>query len=152
MSQRLDRDFETALLERVKQLGWHARPRVKRLDRLPLERSPGQSIGDVDVLAWAPERRQVWLLDAKRLAPALEANSITRESRTLSNHATHHLERLEWIRQHSDCLAVELEHAHAADWDIRAALVVDRPLAGAHLAQHALPVWTIWELPTKLAR
>jgi hypothetical protein len=149
-SQRLDREYETVLLERVEGLGWQALPRVRRLGGKRLERRRGQSIGDVDVLAWSRDRRQVWLLDAKRLAPGLDAPSMVRESAALSDQVAHHRERLEWVREHPDRLAAEIHEPGAIQWNLRAALVVDRPLAGAHLKDLALPVWTFWELPRRL--
>jgi hypothetical protein len=150
VSQQLDREFETVLLERVEALDWQALPRIKRMGDKRLERRRGQSIGDIDVLAWSPGRRKIWLLDAKRLAPGLDAPSMVRDSRALSDHVAHHRERLAWVREHPQQLAAEIHHDDVTKWDLRAALVVDRPLAGAHLNTLALPVWTFWELPSRL--
>lgn len=151
ISQQADREFENALLARVQDVGWRAHTRLKKLGGLRLQRCPGQDIGDIDVLAWSPESRQVWLLDAKRLAPALEPRSAVRESRALADSATHHRERMQWVHEHPEQLALELGDDAAGGWDVRAALVLDRPLMGAHLGWLPLPVWTFWELSTKLS-
>ncbi len=150
VSQESDREFEAALAECCAELSWDVRSRVKRLGGLKLEREPGQPIGDIDVLAWSPERRRVWLLDAKRLAPGLEPRAIARERDGLGKHAGHHRERLTWVRAHLDCLSRELGEDVTADWSIAAALVLDRPLVGAHLGNHDLPVWTFSELAARL--
>ena len=36
-------------------------------------------------------------------------------------------------------------------WEIQAALVLDQPLAGAHLGQISMPIWTLWALPRELS-
>jgi hypothetical protein len=151
ISQGIDRQFETVLLEAVTNLGWQARPRVKRLGGVWLERAPGEPIGDIDVLAFAPQRRQVWLLDAKRLAPGLESYAMVRDGETVARLAGHHLERLQWVRRHRTQLTDTLGQ-DVSGWTVRAALVVDRPLAGAHMRRLGLAVWTFWELPGKLKR
>jgi hypothetical protein len=151
VSQRLDEDFEQALRERCQALGvMAARGRRKRLGGLPLERTRGQPIGDIDVLAWSPRQRTVWLLDAKRLASALVGLSFTREARTLAKHADHHEERLLWVLAHLQYLGGEIGYDIDTSWTIQAALVVDRPLFGAHLLPLATPVWGFWELSERL--
>jgi hypothetical protein len=150
IAQVLARDFERAVLERVEAAGWSARLRVKRLARRPLERTPGQPIGDIDVLAWSAFTREVWLLDAKRLAPGLQAGAMTREARAVAKHAEHHLERLRWVEAHPDALAAELGLPDHEQLQVRAALVIDTPLVGVHLLEVGLPVWTIWELEGQL--
>jgi hypothetical protein len=151
LSQGLDQEFEVELLERVRGLGWKAKPRVDEIGGLPLQRRRGQPIGDIDVLAWSPERRLVWLLDAKRWAPGLVPNAIERESGSLADSIEHHRERLDWVNRHMEQLATEIGEDSAAEWPVGAAVVLDRPLAGAHLGDLALPVWTAWELPGRLS-
>jgi hypothetical protein len=150
-SQDHDRQFEVLLLERVEELGWEARLRVEVLGGVPLRRSRGEQIGDVDVLAWSAPDRQVWLLDAKRLAPGLEPAAMVREAGSLRKSAAHHLERLQWVRDRRELLAAEIGEGGLSDWGIDAALVLDHPLAGAHLAELGLPIWTLRELPSVLS-
>lgn len=151
ISQQADREFENALLARVQDLGWKTRARLKKLGGLRLQRCPGQDIGDIDILAWSPDTRQVWLLDAKRLAPAFEPRASARESLALASSNAHHYERLQWVKEHSEQLAVELGESDAGKWEVGAALVLDHPLMGAHIRRLPLPMWTFWELSSKLS-
>jgi hypothetical protein len=145
-----DRQFELAALRRAKDAGWAGRSRVKRLGGLKLEREPGQSIGDVDVLCWSHSYREVWLLECKRLAPGLNAHVSARERDVLTRCVEHHCERLAWVRSRGERLAREVGDADAQHWAVNAAIVLDRPLMGAYVTPFALPIWTMWELPGKL--
>ena len=149
-SQGRDFEFERELLERVRELGWEAKLQVEELGGLRLQRGRGEPIGDIDVLAWSPAQRRVWLLDAKRWAQGLVPHAMEREGGSLLDSVEHHSERLAWVEAHREQLAAELG-IDAAGWTVGAAVVLDRPLAGAHLSELALPVWTFWELPQKLA-
>ena len=149
ISQQLDRQFETAVLERLPN-GWEAAPRVNRMAGIRLRRADGNNIGDIDVLAWNPESRHIWLLDAKRLAPGLAPDSMLRDAQKLEANAEHQHERLEWVLRHRGQLSARIGQ-DCADWHVASAIVIDKPLAGAHLARIDIPVWTYWELPSRLA-
>jgi hypothetical protein len=151
LSQGLDRDFEDAVLAAVHGCGWQGDVRVRQLDGTPLLRRRGEEIGDIDVLAWSPGRREVWLLDAKRLNPGVEPGPMLREGPTFEKHVESHEERLQWVRDHLPELAHEIGVETVEGWKIRAALVLDRPLTGAHLAQISMPIWTLWALPQELS-
>jgi hypothetical protein len=110
-----------------------------------LRRASGDSIGDIDVLVWSASGERVWLLDAKRLAPGVEARAAPREHKRLARAVARHDERLEWVRVNQDRLSAELGVGQA--WDVRGALVIDRPLAGAFYGGLALPVLMFSELP-----
>ena len=149
VSQELDREFEGVLRDRVIGLGWDARFRVREMGGLRMERRGNEQIGDIDVLAWSPELRQVWLLDAKRLAPGLAVDSMIREARRFEAHVSHHSERLQWVLAHRDQLST-LIGQECVGWQIQRAIVVNMPLVGAHLARFDMPVWTFWEIPDRL--
>jgi hypothetical protein len=149
ISQQEDREFEDVVGRHVEETGWRALVRVRHLSGVPLQRRRGEAIGDIDVLAWSAERRRVWLLEAKRLAPGLQPYAMVRQSWSLADTQTHHLERLAWVRGHREQLATTVGH-DITDWTVEAAIVLDHPLAGAHLGRLTLPVWTLWELPGKL--
>lgn len=150
-SQALDRDFEDAVLGAVRDCGWRGEARLQQLGGVPLRRQRGEEIGDLDVLAWSLERREVWLLDAKRLNPGVEPGPMLREGLSFEKHAARHEERLVWVRGHLPELAREIGVESTEGWEIRAALVLDRPLTGAHLAQISMPIWTHWSLPQELS-
>jgi hypothetical protein len=150
VSQELDREFEEVLLERVMRLDWEARLRVKAMGGVRMERPGRQQIGDIDVLAWSPELRQVWLLDAKRLAPGLAVDSMIREAKRFEAHVSHHSERNQWVLAHRDQLST-LIGQDCLEWQIQSAIIVNKPLVGAHLAGFDMPVWTFWELADRLS-
>jgi hypothetical protein len=151
VSQNLDREFEEVVEARTRELGWEAELRVERIGGLALERRRGEEIGNIDVLAWSAECRQIWLLEAKRWAQGLVPSAMVREGESLAESAEPHRERLEWVRAHRRQLAEELGDEAALEWAIDAAIVLDRPLAGTHLAGLTLPIWTLWELPDGLS-
>jgi hypothetical protein len=151
IARRQDLDFEEVLREEVVRLGWNVRFRVRVLAGRRMERSPEEGIGDIDVLAWSSARATVWLLDAKHISPGMDPHTMARESDKLARHAKHHRERLDWINQRSDLLAATINE-DLSGWTVRAAIVLDRPLAGAHLAPTSMEFWTLAELPEHLAR
>jgi hypothetical protein len=150
ISQELDEAFEDAVLEEVRRCGWRGQARVTQLAGKQLRRRRGEGIGDVDVLAWSEERREVWLLDAKRLSPGFAPGPMVREAESFEEHVGKHEERLRWVLEHLPELATELGVESVSGWEVRAALVLDRPLAGAHLRQLSMPIWTHWSLKHEL--
>lgn len=150
ISQRLDREFEKAVLAGVDDCEWQGESSLEQLGGVPLRRRRGEEIGDIDVLAWSPERREVWLLDAKRLNPGVQPGPMLKEAPTFEKYIERHEERLQWVRNHLPELAQQIKVETVDGWEIRAALVLDRPLAGAHLGQLSLPIWTLWSLPRQL--
>ncbi len=150
ISQEHDRGFEDEILEKVNDCGWQGRGRVTRLAGKRLERRLGQEIGDIDVLAWSQERQEVWLLDAKRLAPGVQPGPMLREGSAFEKYVERHQERLRWVHNHLPELAREIGIEHVSNWEIKAALVLDRPLVGAHLRKFPIPIWTHWSLCREL--
>jgi hypothetical protein len=146
-SMALDRAFEAQLCDACSGLGWDRKLRVKRLGGRKLISVSGNDIGDIDVFAFDQRSGQVWLLDAKRISPALVPNDMRREARALGRAVGKHLTRLEWVSSHRPDLEREIGRPAArGEWTIHAALVSDHPLAGAYLASLELPVWSIDEL------
>jgi hypothetical protein len=150
ISQQFDEEFEDEVLTEVVRLGWHGKVRVTRLGGKRLERAPRQTIGDLDVLAWDEGRREVWLLDAKRLFPGIQPGPMLREGGVFEEHVAHHEERLLWVRDHLAELSREIEVDDVGDWKVGAALVLDRPMVGARLRELAIPIWTHWGLREQL--
>jgi len=150
ISQQLDEEFEDEVLSEVVRFGWRGKARVTSLDGKQLERAPGQTIGDLDVLAWDEGRREVWLLDAKRLFPGVQPGPMLREGGVFEEHVVRHEERLRWVRDHLAELAREIDIEDVGDWKIGAALVLDRPMVGARLRELAIPIWTHWGLREQL--
>lgn len=150
ISQRNDQAFEMSVMDRMHRSGWQARARLKKVGGMKLERTPGEPIGDIDVLAWNKQRREVWLLECKRIAPGLNPATSTRESKMLAKTVGHHEERVAWVRTHPGRLARELGVQEAGNWTVTGAIVLDQPLLGAELLRTGLPIWTMRELPGRL--
>ena len=151
VSQANDAAFEREVARRAQAAGWHARHGVNKIGGLRLERVRGEDIGNLDVVAYDPDRSRVWLLEAKRLYPALVPFVLEHETARLEAYATKHEERLTWVRAHPDRLEHELgPPAAGGAWTVAAAIVVDSPLAGAHHGSPSLPIWTIDELAARL--
>lgn len=151
-SQSNDAAFEAEVARRVRAAGWKTLERRKRLGGARLERVRGQDLGDLDVVAFCPADGVVLLLEAKRLFPALRPIDFEAEATELARHAARHRERMEWVRAHPERLEREIGlPAPGCGWSVSGALVVDVPLAGAHLVDVGLPVWTIDELHTHLS-
>jgi hypothetical protein len=146
ISQQLDEEFEDEVLSEVVRFGWRGKVRVTSLGGKRLERAPGQTIGDLDVLAWDEGRQEVWLLDAKRLFPGIQPGPMLREGGVFEEHVARHEERLLWVRDHLVELAREIKSEDVGDWKVGAALVLDRPMVGARLRELAIPIWTHWGL------
>lgn len=151
LSQKRDREFERAVFERCIALGHDARLRVTSLGGARLERPDRDSIGDIDVLVWSSAAKRVWLLEAKRLVPALVGQAIVRQSTRLTNYVKHHDERLRWVQAHRGDLGVEIDCQVGGDWFIGAALVIESPLAGSHLLPLEMPVWIFRDLSARLS-
>jgi hypothetical protein len=151
VSEKIDRCFEDDVAARLTAAGWQTQRRLKKLGGLRLERNRGQDLGDIDVLAFSPEHRCIWLLEVKRLAPGLDSLAIRREARALAGAAAKHAERVQWVEQHRARLTRQLD-SDCQDWRIRAAIVLERPLAGAYLDALQLPAYSLLELPEQLSK
>jgi hypothetical protein len=141
-SQQLDRDFEQEVEKACKELGWETRRNVRKLDKKRIERDHGEDLGDLDVLAWDRVSGRVWMLDAKRISPSIIPIDMRREARSLAGHVEKHLQRLRWIEAHPLQLIAEIGTPATGDsWVVKAALVSQLPLVGAHLSSMQLPIW-----------
>ncbi len=142
LSQQLDRDFEKDVENECRRLGWETRRNVRKLDRTRLERGRGEDLGDLDVLAWDRVSGRVWVLDAKRISPSIVPIDMRREARSLEGYVEKHLKRLRWLETHPLQLIAEIGPPATGDsWVVKAALVSQFPLVGAHLSSLQLPVW-----------
>jgi hypothetical protein len=141
-SQQLDRDFEQEVEKACKELGWETRRNVRKLDKKRIERDHGEDLGDLDVLAWDRVSGRVWMLDAKRISPSIVPIDMRREARSLAGHVEKHIQRLRWIEAHPLQLIAEIGTPATGDsWVVKAALVSQLPLVGAHLSSMQLPIW-----------
>jgi hypothetical protein len=155
LARRLDRAFEDDLASACADLEWEVEVRVKRVAGTRLERTRGQDIGDVDVVAFDRRLGELWLLDAKRLAPAFTPNDMARERDALKSSIDRHLERVAWVRERLGLLVDDPRFGspdHGGDWRVEAALITDHPLVGANMGWQGLAVWSVDELQYRLPR
>jgi hypothetical protein len=131
------------------------RTEIDRVGGLRLERSRGQSIGDVDVLVVDRYHRVVWAIEAKSLAVARtptelanEVGEILKSSSGDSASAEIHMERVEWLRRHRrELLAdVGLASEKAGRWQVRALIVTETELLSPHVVSAAIPVISLRRL------
>jgi hypothetical protein len=152
LSTELDDDFEQVVRDACKELGWETQPyKMRKFGGKRLERTPGQDIGDVDVLAWDRGTGTAWLLDAKRISPAIVPYAMRHEAKKLEEEVEKHLSRLHWVEEHPARLLAEIRRPDSEDaWTVKAALVTDFPLVGAYLDSLQLPVWWVDDLSQHL--
>jgi hypothetical protein len=150
LSQAIDREFELEVERRCQGLGFRTTSRVKKLGGCKIENVRGQTLGDIDVVAWSAEQRQVFLLDAKRMAPGLPPFAMRRHRNALLRAAARHRERLNWVLDHRDALSRHTNSEVGDDWSIEAALVLEQALPGAAMDTLAVPAWPLWDLDTRL--
>jgi hypothetical protein len=152
LSTELDDDFEQVVRDTCKELRWETRShKMRKFGGKRIERIPGQDIGDVDVLAWDRVTGTVWLLDAKRISPAIVPYAMRHEAKKLGEEVEKHLSRLRWVEAHPAQLLAEIKRpAGDAAWTVKAALVTDFPLVGAYLDSLQLPVWWVDDLSQHL--
>ena len=150
LSLRLDRDFEVWLERRCQTLGLQTALRVKRLGGRPIEVVRGESLGDIDVLAWSADDRRVFLLDAKRISPGLPPLAILRQAEELVDVARKHRRRLDWVLSHRAELKRHTKGEVDPSWDVQAALVLENALPAAGVLALEVPAWPVWELAARV--
>ena len=99
-------EFEEETLKVFLDADWKACRRVRRLGRERLERSDGQSLGDIDVLAGKENSQVLWAIECKALNGSLSSAEVSRE---MSDHfrsvgstsVTKHEERIKWLQERS---------------------------------------------------
>ncbi|MGN6869479.1 MAG: hypothetical protein ACTHMY_13865 [Solirubrobacteraceae bacterium] len=126
--------------------------RVRRLGGDRLERAPGQSLGDIDVLVGDPSTRVIWALECKDLSGAAMAAEIARE---MSEHfravgttsMTKHAERVSWLEVRLPA-ALELLRLDGAPevWSVRGLVVTSRPVHAPYIEDVTFPIVALSEL------
>lgn len=120
--------------------------RVRRLGDERLQRAPGQSLGDIDVLVGDVSTRTLWTLECKDLSTALTAAEIARE---MSEHfhaigstsVTKHAERVAWLETRMPAALELLKLSDAAEqWSVRGLFVTRRPVHAPYIEDVAFPI------------
>jgi hypothetical protein len=120
--------------------------RVGRLGDERLQRAPGQSLGDIDVLAGDASTRTLWALECKDLSGAMTAAEIVRE---MSEHfrvvgstsMTKHAERVTWLEARVPAALELLGLGGAAEeWSVRGLFVTSRPVHAPYIDDVEFPI------------
>jgi hypothetical protein len=120
--------------------------RVGRLGEERIEREPGQSLGDIDILAGDVSTRTLWALECKDLSGAMTAAEIARE---MSEHfraigstsMTKHAERVAWLEARIPAALERLELNDAAgEWLVRGLFVTGRPVHAPYIEDVAIQI------------
>lgn len=146
VAQVLRDDGRLAVAERVRRVGG---------DRL--ERAPGQSLGDIDVLAADASTRTLWALECKDLSGAMTAAEIARE---MSDHfraigstsMTKHVERVAWLQARVPAALELLDLTGAADWSVHGLFVTGRPVHAPYIEDVPFPIVPLNRLVAHLLR
>ena len=137
------------------------RLRVKRIGRLRIERAPGQSHGDIDVLAADAARRCLFAIETKDLEVARTPVELANELRQTflvglepPSAVDRHLRRIDWLRKHVretlEWLGIDAEDQER--WKVEPLLVVDRELMGPFLTRPPITVVSFRELKVRLLK
>jgi len=127
------------------------RRRVEKVGHTRIERSPGQPLGHIDVLAIDPRRRRIKAIEAKDFEQARTpfelANEIEKLFEGEDSTIRHHMERIEWLQEHTKELLEWLEvDPRSGRWSVEGIIVVSRPLVTPHFADSPLPVFDVDDL------
>ena len=145
--------FEREVAEVLRDAGRLAvRERVGQLGDERLQRAPGESLGDIDVLAGVASTRTLWAIECKDLSGAMTAAEIARE---MSEHfraigstsMTKHAERVAWLEARIPAALELLGLTGAAEeWSVRGLFVTGRPVHAPYIEDVSLPIVPLNEL------
>lgn len=131
--------------------------RVGRLGDERIQRAPGQSLGDIDVLAGDASTRTLWALECKDLSGAMTAAEIARE---MSEHfraigstsMTKHAERVAWLEARVPAALNLLGLTGAEDWSVRGLFVTGRPVHAPYIEDVAFPIVSLNQLAAHVGK
>jgi len=132
--------------------------RVGRIGDERLERAPGQSLGDIDVLTGDASTRTLWALECKDLSGAMTAAEIARE---MSEHfraigstsMRKHAERVAWLEARVPAALELLGLTGAAEeWSVRGLFVTGRPVHAPYIEDVAFPIVPLNQLAAHVGK
>jgi hypothetical protein len=125
---------------------------VKRLGTERLQRSSGETLGDIDVLVADRAARTLWAVECKNLSGALTAAEVARE---MSDHfgaagttsVTKHAERVGWLEARVHAALERLGIEDSLDgWSVRGIFVTGRPVHAPYIDDVPVDVVPVDEL------
>jgi len=143
LRQRDDLRFNREIAELYHEIpGLIIRERVKQIGHLPIARSNGDLLGDIDVLVADPGHRVLHAIDTKNLAPGRTPIEIARElRRTFKTEGSKpaamdtHAERAAWLTRHrAEVLEwLGLDAAASETWRVEPSIVVNTEVTAPFL-------------------
>jgi hypothetical protein len=130
--------------------GWRVKRRVNKIAGHRIQRTLGQDLGDVDVLAADPEKRTLWAVEVKDLAfartPAELANELESTFQTKGKKRAAldiHQERVAWLRGNLTLTLGWLRVPSTVAikrWKVKPLVVVDHELQSPYIVRSPMPV------------
>lgn len=159
LRQDESRAFNDHVADLCRQAGMIVKTNVSKVGREPIERVPGQPLGDLDVVAADTARLTLHLLECKDLAGARTPAELSNELKTTfgsggkkSSAAQRHVERVDWVRRHlAQTLSFLGVGSGPEGWSVQGRMVVDTPVMSPFVAQCPLPAIDAAGLGAELA-
>jgi hypothetical protein len=133
---------------------------VKKIGRMRLQDSAGDSIGDIDVLVVDAARRKVTVVEAKCLSQARtpfetkrNLDALLTGSKNRRSTADLHSQRVEWVRANMEIVITEWIKRTVEDlsqWQVDGLMVLDKENLVYFLREFPFRVQSIAELKSEL--
>jgi hypothetical protein len=149
-------NFEEEVEGVFKGADWQARRRVRRLNGERMQRSDGETLGDIDVLAGSDASPVLWAVECKSLNGSLSSAEVARE---MSDHfrangtssVAKHAERVAWLQERSAAAGGLLGLSERTDREVRGLVVTGREVMAPFIDDIPFQIVSIEQLPTFLA-
>lgn len=148
--------FEEEVQRVIRAADWQARRGVRRLNGERMQRSDGETLGDIDVLAGSDASPVLWAVECKSLNGSLSSAEVARE---MSDHfrangtssVAKHAERVAWLQERSAAAGRLLGLSERADREVRGLVVTGREVMAPFIDDIPFRIVSIEQLPTFLA-
>ncbi|MCI0330695.1 MAG: hypothetical protein L0196_07055 [candidate division Zixibacteria bacterium] len=137
------------------------RKRVKKIDGLPIEYKPGQSLGDIDVLVIIPKYHEIVVIEAKDLAAARTPWEMAKDLRELfhphngkKSTVEKHQERAKWTAEHIREVLASSDQSlvRVGRWKVTPLIVLDTESLATYLVKSPVRVVYYRQLEDLLLR
>jgi hypothetical protein len=147
--------FEEEVQDVIRAEGWQTRRRLRRVDGNQMQRSDGETLGDIDVLAGSENSPILWAVECKSLNGSLSSAEVARE---MSDHfrsegkssVAKHAERVAWLQERSVSAARLLDLSDRADREVRGLIVTGREVIAPFIDEISFEVVSVKQLPALL--
>ncbi len=148
--------FEEEVERVIRAAGWQARRRVRRLDGEGMQRSDGETLGDIDVLAGSDSSTVLWAVECKSLNGSLSSAEVARE---MSDHfrangkssVAKHAERVAWLQERRVAAGALLGLSEGVDREVRGLVVTGREVIAPFIDEIPFEIVSVKQLPAFLA-